>query len=110
MTDNSRTCQICGINVDSHSKSQVKNCLDRTGKRLGYNDKTALRTAHEMKLIKSIGQPDEDKNIFEIMFANGRKAITGDLATTIFKEVLLNVDSAPTEEEDKQEPEDDSNV
>ena len=89
-----KDCKICGKPIDTHKKIDLAACIESAGY-MDYtdmSDKSALALADELKLLTGIGQPHQDKNMFELYFKGSKKPVeTTDVSKTVYSMVLTKV-------------------
>ena len=89
-----KDCKICGKPIDTHKKIDLAACIESAGY-MDYtdmSDRSALALADELKLLTGIGQPHQDKNIFELYFKGSKKPVeTSDVSKTVYSMILTKV-------------------
>ena len=94
-----KDCKICGKPIDTHKKIDLAACIESAGY-MDYtdmSDKSALALADELKLLTGIGQPHQDKNIFELYFKGSKKPVeTSDVSKTVYSMILTKIEPQAT--------------
>ena len=89
-----KDCNICGKPIDSHKLKDLTNCVGDAGYPdfTAGDDASALALAKDLELITSIGQPNQDKHIFEIYFKGTKKPVeTTSIAKTVYGRILTKI-------------------
>ena len=89
-----KDCNICGKPIDSHKLKDMTDCIAEAGyiDYTGGDDAGALALAQELGLLVSIGQPHQDKNVYQIRFTGSKNPVeTINIAETVYRKCLTKI-------------------
>ena len=89
-----KDCKICGLPLESHTLVDMTHCVEAAGydEYTAGDDASALALAKELGLLQSIGQPHQDKAVFQIYFKGSKTPVeTRSIAKAVYGKCLTKI-------------------